>query len=95
MLERIVIFTLTCTGIYALFFQGMILGWLRISAANMLDKCFGKKVSRYIQKPLWDCLPCMSFLWICLITWSFDPLVILAVCGLNQMVESVILSGDE
>jgi O-antigen ligase len=31
--------------------------------ANEFDQLLGKKLSRYIQKPLWDCIACMGSFW--------------------------------
>ena len=51
------------TAVYTCFRDGMILAWIRISYANDWDQLFGQKVSKIIQKPIWDCLVCMTFWW--------------------------------
>lgn len=78
------------TAIHILFWDGMLLGWLRIMAANLLDWMVGIKASKYIQKPMWDCLPCMSLLGTVIITWGFNIKLILLVCGLNVLIEKFI-----
>ncbi|MEX6689211.1 hypothetical protein QTN47_17005 [Danxiaibacter flavus] len=57
------IIVLKNTTAYMLFKQGMLLGRIRIASANFLDKIFDWKTSRVVQKPLWDCLICMSSIW--------------------------------
>jgi hypothetical protein len=102
MLQNIIILSLVITGIYIVFQQGMILGWLRIMVANWIDEVLmfvckklnvhnplvtGQKVSRYVQKPLWDCLTCMSCLWYIILIHSFNLITILAICGLNSLID--------
>lgn len=94
MLQTIAVLSLSITGIHAAFQQGNVLGWLRIAVANWLDKVFGVKVSRYVQKPLWDCLPCMASVWTIVLTVSINVPLILGVCGLNACIERLILSYD-
>jgi hypothetical protein len=101
MLHSIILLSLIITGIFIVFQQGMFLGWARAILATQLDElCMfcckklkvknalvtGSKISVIIQKPLWDCLPCMSGLWVIVITRSFDIVLILAVCGLNAVI---------
>jgi hypothetical protein len=90
MVQNIIILSLVITGIYVAFQQGMLFGWLRIMVANWLDKLVGKKVSKYIQKPLWDCLPCMSGLWYIVLIHSFNLVTILAICGLNSLIDKLL-----
>lgn len=94
MLQLVVILSFMITGIYTAFQQGNVLGWLRIFLANQMDKAIGIKWSRYVQKPLWDCLPCMASLWTIVLTWSVDPLLVIAVCGLNALFDTFIHLGD-
>lgn len=42
-------------GIWTLFLEGMLLGWL--------GDFFHKTLPVFIQKPLYDCPPCMSSIW--------------------------------
>ena len=94
MLQTVVLCSLMITGIYVAFLQGNVLGWLRIAAANWMDRTAGMTLSRYLQKMLWDCLPCMASLWTIVLTWSFDIRLILAVCGLNACIDYAILKSE-
>ena len=87
MIEQAVILSLQITAIYIVFQQGMLLGWVRIVTANLLDNLLDIRISRYIQKPLWDCLMCMSSIWTIALTRSFDIKLILVVCGINCLIE--------
>ena len=88
MIARIIILSLQIAAIYIVFSEGNILSPVRAWIATTLDRAVGKKWSKYIQKPLWDCLPCMSGLWTIILTWGFDLFLILAVCGLNAIIKS-------
>jgi hypothetical protein len=90
MIERAVILSLQITAIYMLFQEGMILGWLRIKVANALDRRFGLVSSKYIQKPVWDCLTCMAGIWTIVLTLSFNWKLILAVCGMNSLIDKLL-----
>lgn len=87
----IIYISLIILGIYVCFRQGMILGWVRIAVANKLDRWAGIKWSRYVQKPLWDCLPCMASVWTIVLTWQVNMWQILAVCGLNFLISKAFL----
>lgn len=87
MIERAIILSLTITAIYMLFQQGMLLGWFRIMIANLFDRLLDKNWSRYLQKPLWDCLTCMSSVWTIVLTLSFNWKLILLVCGINTLID--------
>ncbi len=94
MLINAVIISLQITAVYVTFMDGNVLAWLRIGAANILDKIFGSRASRYIQKPLWDCLPCMSSVWTIVLAWPFNWLqdwrLVLAVCGITFILDRII-----
>jgi len=81
-----IILSLQITAIYIVFQQGMVLGWFRIMVANMMDWLLGNIKSRYIQKPLWDCLPCMASVWTVILMWKIDVGMILIVCGINVII---------
>jgi hypothetical protein len=85
---------LIITGIHVCFLQGNVLSWLRVWCACKLDRALGLKWSRYVQKPLWDCLPCMGSFWTLLITWSVDIVLMLAVCGLLAIIERTIAQDE-
>jgi hypothetical protein len=87
--------SLIITAIYTLFSEGNALSWLRVWCANQLDLCFGLKMSKYIQKPLWDCLPCMASIWGIVLTWSFDVKLLLIVCGLNVIIDKILSYGND
>jgi hypothetical protein len=95
MIEKVVILSLMITAVYTLFQEGNLLSPVRIWGANILDRSFGLKWSRYIQKPLWDCLPCMASVWGILLSWSFDVRLLLAVCGVNVIVSRFVFDDDE
>lgn len=86
MIITALILSLQITAVYIVFRQGMLLGWFRIMMANVLDKRFGMLRSRYIQKPLWDCLPCMASVWTIILMWKIDVRMILLVCGMNVII---------
>lgn len=90
MIELIVTISLMITGIYICFQEGNIFSFVRVWIANQLDRLVGKKASKYMQKPLWDCLPCMGSLWSILILWKVDLWVLLAVVGLNVIIQTLI-----
>lgn len=90
MIQHGIILSLQITAIYIVFQQGMLLGWFRIALANDFDKTIGKKWSRYIQKPLWDCLPCMASVWTIILMHDFDLGMILLVCGLNVIINKIL-----
>jgi hypothetical protein len=94
MLEKAITISLQITAIYVLFQQGSLLGFVRIYFANLLDKHFDKIKSIYIQKPLWDCLCCMSSFWTIVLTWSFDVKLLLCVCGCNCIIYHLIFDDE-
>ena len=83
----VVLVSFVSLGIYISFGQGMIFGWARIAVANKLDKWIGVSWSRYVQKPLWECFPCMARVWSIILTERVDVFLILAVSGLNFLIE--------
>ncbi len=85
----VVLLSLVITGIHVCFQPGMIFGKVTTISANFLDKTFGRKYSRIIQKPLWDCLTCMSAIWTIVLTGRVDIGLILAVCGLNYIISNL------
>lgn len=93
MLQHIVALSLMITGVHLAFQQGNVLSPIRVWCANQLDKRVGQKRSRIIQKPLWDCLVCMSSIWT-LLFYGFHPLTVIAVAGLNAIIENAIITKD-
>jgi hypothetical protein len=85
MLQQTVFFSLCIVAIHFCFSEGGVFSFVRIAGANLLDK-LGKRTSKIIQKPLWDCLPCMASVWTILLSWSFDILLMLSVCGFNMLI---------
>jgi len=94
MLLSSIILSLQITAIYFIFQQGMFLGWFRILMANHIDLVYGKTASRYIQKPLWDCLICMASVWTIIFTQSFNVSLMLVVCGINAVIDKILNYGD-
>lgn len=105
MITNAIILSLQITAIYIVFEKTMLLGWFKGPVATAIDDgCIfffekikasetlmkGKRLSRYIQKPLWDCLPCMASVWTIFLTWSFDIRLILIVCGINILIDKFI-----
>lgn len=105
MIIEAIILSLMITAIYVVFESGMLLGRFTGPIATVIDEtcifCFkmtkaanpmtrGKIASRYIQKPLWDCLPCMASVWVMLLTWSFNVKLMLVVCGINVIISKFI-----
>lgn len=90
MIINAIILSLQICGIKVCFMEGMILGWLRIFIANFLDLVAGRKWSKIIQKPLFECYACMAGLWTVILTWSFDIKMILLVCGINYITDKII-----
>jgi hypothetical protein len=86
-MTRILIISMMITGLNHCFLEGNILSPMRIWCANHFDRLLGKKWSRYIQKPLWDCLPCMASIWTIVFSCSLNLLLILAVCGVMVVIE--------
>lgn len=74
------------TAVYTLFQEGNVLSWIRVAVANGLDK-INQRASKYIQKPLWDCLPCMASVWGMLFSWSINVELLLIICGLNVLID--------
>ena len=94
MLVEVLLISLMITGIYKAFEEGNFLSPVRVWVANMLDNALGKKWSKYVQKPLWSCIPCMVSVWGILFSWSFNVPMLLAICGVNVIIERVIGSGE-
>lgn len=95
MLYEAFILSIQIIAIHVCFMEGMILGWFRISTANMLDWLVGKRWSKIIQKPLWDCFTCMASLWVIVLTFSFDIKLILLVAGLNFIIDKIIPDASD
>jgi hypothetical protein len=70
--------SLICTGIHVCFWEGMILGKL------------GEKMQHWIFKPVAMCLPCMASVWSILLTMNINLKLMLAVCGVNTIIASII-----
>lgn len=93
-ISHIVILSLIITANYKLFADGNALSGMRVWFANQLDSTVGRRWSRIIQKPLWDCLPCMASFWTIVLTLSFNVPLMLAVCGLNTIIERWLSEDD-
>jgi hypothetical protein len=93
MIEKIIIVSLVITGLHFAFMQGNVLSPVRVWCANRLDAWFGQKWSKYIQKPLWGCMPCMASIW-GLILCGVHLMPILAVCGLNVIISQSLVFGE-
>jgi len=90
MIQQAIILSLQITGIYILFQQGMLLGWLGIWISNLLDKTIGMKASKYVVKPFFGCLACMASVWTCLLTWQINIGLMLLVCGINVLIDKIV-----
>lgn len=94
MLESALQYSLMITAIYFSCFDGNIFSPVREMLATGLDKIFGKVASKYIQKPLWDCLPCMASVWTIFLSFSLDFQMILLVCGFNILIDQFVKHPD-
>lgn len=90
MISQAVILSLMITGIFIAMSPGNLFYPVRVFVANTLDRIVGKKNSKYVQKPLFSCLPCMASAWGILLSWSFDIRLLLAVCGLNVIISRIV-----
>lgn len=95
MITEALYISLQILALHILFRQGNLLFPVRRVTANILDRYIGVRYSRYVQKPLWDCLPCMASVWTIALTLSFDIPLILAVCGCNTLLELIIPAEDD
>lgn len=93
MIEKIIIVSLIITGLHFAFMQGNVLSPVRVWCANRLDAWIGQKWSKYVQKPLWGCMPCMASVW-GLILCGVNIPAILAVCGLNVIISQSLTFGE-
>ncbi len=81
---RIAVAVPVIIGIFTLFLPGMLLGWL--------GDAWHKRLPKMIQKPLYDCPPCMSsvhgtWIWLAM-GGSIEPMLIifcLALCGILKI----------
>jgi hypothetical protein len=102
-LEQACILSMKITGIYMACREGMIFGNLKARLATFFDWIFGLKMSKIVQKPLWDCLICMSSFWTIIMYarvtdysgfYSIDLIdlveMILVVCGINAIIDKLI-----
>src|ERR1044071_2182900 len=94
MIEKAIILGLAITGIHVACWPGNIFSVVREKLATQFDDWFGKKASRYVQKPLWDCLPCMASFWTIYLTLKIDLILILAVSGLLVLIDQNIRHPD-
>jgi hypothetical protein len=93
MIGQVIIVSLIITGLRFAFMQGNVLSPVRVWCANRLDVLVGQSWSKYIQKPLWGCMPCMASVW-GLILCGFNIPVILGVCGLNVIISQAVDFGE-
>lgn len=95
MIADLIVTSFAITGIHVAFWQGNICFPFRRLVANGLDRHIGKKGSRLVQKPLWDCLPCMSSVWTIVLSWEVNVIMILAVCGCLAILETTLSDKNE
>lgn len=95
--------TLMNVAVHALFWPGMIAGNVAATMATILDETLGKKWSKIIQKPLWECLTCMSAIW-SFIWWKlfpklplYDPYnfiqLVLVVAGMSTVIDMMMFAN--
>ena len=75
--------SLICTGVFVSFLEGNIL-------FQFGNKIQDKINNHFILKPLFTCLPCMASVWSIIITMTINIPLILCVCGLNAIIDSII-----
>ncbi|WP_346236744.1 hypothetical protein ABDK00_014080 [Niabella insulamsoli] len=90
MIQQALILSLQILAIHAITLPGMIAERPRAIVATWMDKTFGLKWSKTIQKPLWGCIICMSGIWTIILTMSFDLKLIFIVCGINVIADKLI-----
>lgn len=95
MLQQALTISFCTIAIYVSCFEGHIFGKLKAAIATEMDYVFGKAVSKYVQKPIWSCLPCMGSIWTMVISWSFSAKLILCVVGMNCILCRFINPEDE
>lgn len=86
---RLALAALVITGVWTTFGKGMIFGWL--------GDIFERRLPDAINKPIWQCPPCMSSVWGTTIwfwtggdaTW-YVPFV-LALCGTMKLISHNLL----
>lgn len=79
------------TAIHVACWQGMILFGARNKAAKFLFTAGHS----WLEKPLYDCLPCMASVWGLLFWWfdglNYNPIqVVLCVSGINCLIQCVV-----
>lgn len=89
MLQTAIVISLQIAAIYLLFNKSPIGKPVMTAGANLFDR-LGRKTSRLIQAPLWDCFICMSSVWTIVLSWSVDPLLMLTVCGVNYFIAKIL-----
>jgi hypothetical protein len=90
MIQQIAITSLFITGVHILFWEGGILGWLGIIWETFLPE--------WVCNPVFNCLKCMASVWGTLAWFGYwhggfnfsFPVFILAVAGLNTIIDGVI-----
>lgn len=90
MIQQVILLSLQILAVHVICQPGMIMGCPRAFLATGLDRMLGMKWSKIVQKPLWDCLACMSGIWTIILTQTFNLPLILAVCGLNYLIQKAI-----
>lgn len=78
--------SLICTGIHVCFMEGMVFEKLRIERYL--------KVSDWLLKPLYGCLPCMASFWSIVLLWRVDIKAMLIICGINAIIASMLQFFD-
>lgn len=92
-LEQVAKLSIEILGIYVAF-HGILKG-PKAKIATFLDRTFGLKNSKQIQKPLWGCFPCMSSFWSIVLTGTINPFLMIALAGTNYLIELTFLSEAE
>jgi len=95
MTERALILSLQIIAIFLLFQEGNALSPVRVRVANWLDSVVSKRTSAIIQKPLWECYPCMASVWTIVLTQRIEPGLILLVCGINYLLCKTIVQDED
>ncbi len=95
MIQEALAISLQIVALHVACWHGNLLAGVKSRIGNFLAKRCGRREAILIQKPLYDCLPCMASVWTCLLSWSFDVKLILVVAGLNVIVERIIGNEDE
>lgn len=86
------IVSIKIAAIYICFRPSMIFGFVRSYYGQAFDELCepNYKLSKILQKPLWDCVTCMSSFWTIIITGTFEINSVLVICFFNYLLSKIL-----